>query len=149
MQLGSSSSTSQVASHVVRFEVAGVPPRDMVEGQWRPDERSSLDKDVLECISWGDREEGRADLLPVILKRIARQADNEISIEQAMDLLSDKSLQEILTAGWKRGSFEDIRCLGECQVYLFYKQPRDSEKYIVHTYPTCRCGKGHPGTPGH
>jgi hypothetical protein len=116
-----------VASHVVRFEVAGVPPRDMVEGQWRPDERSSLDKDVLECISWGDREEGRADLLPVILKRIARQADNEISIEQAMDLLSDKSLQEILTAGWKRGSFEDIRCLGECQVYLFYKQPRDSE----------------------
>ena len=144
VQLGSSSSTRQVASHV-RFEVAGVPPRDMAQGQWRPDDRSSLDKDVLECISWGDREEGCADLLPAILKRIARQADNEISIEQAMDLLSDKSLQEILTAGWKRGSFEDIRHLGECHVYLSLEQlrmtcsqPRDSEKYITHTYPTCR-----------
>jgi hypothetical protein len=104
----------------------------------------------------GRPQEGRADLLPVILKRIARQADNKISIEQAMDLLSDKSLQEILTAGWKRGSFEDIRCLGECHVHLSYGQPRmtcflprASEKYIVHTYPTCRCGNGHPGTPGH
>ena len=141
VQLGSSSSTRQVASRV-RFEVAA---RDMAQGQWRPDERSSLDKDVLECISWGDREEGRADLLPVILRRITRQADNEISIEQAMDALSDKSLQEILTAGWKRGSFEDIRRLGECHVYLSLKQlrmtcfqPRDSEKYITHTYPTCR-----------
>jgi hypothetical protein len=91
----------------------------MVAGQWKPSESSSEDETVLECISWGDREEGRASLLPVILRRIARQVQNEISINQAEDLLGgNKWLQETLTACWKRGSFEDVRRLGECYLYL-------------------------------
>ncbi len=80
---------------------------------------------VLECISWGDREEGRADLLPVILRRIACQVDNKISINQAIDILGGNEwLQEIITAGWKRVSFGDVRrrCLGECHPYLHHKQ---------------------------
>ena len=120
VQLGSSSSTSQVARHVGRFGVADNPASTMVG---KPGEFSSLDEKVLECISWGDREEGRADLLPVILRRIARQVDNEVSINQAMNILGDNEwLQEIITAGWKRGSFEDARCLGECHLYLPHKQ---------------------------
>ena len=119
-QLGSSSSTSQVASPIFRFEVAGNPASKMVEDQWQPGERLSLDEEVLECISWGDREEGRAGLLPVILRRIARQAGNEISINEALDLLSDESLQLLgtLTKAWESRSFEHIRCLGECHLYL-------------------------------
>jgi len=123
VQLGSSSSTSQVARHVGRFDVADNPASAMVGNQWKLGESSSLDEKVLECISWGDREEGRADLLPVILRRIACQVDNEISINQAMDLLGgNKWLKETLTAGWKRGSFEDIRCLSECHLYLPHNQ---------------------------
>jgi len=125
VQLGSSSSTSQVARHVGRFDVADNPASVMVGNQGKLGESSSLpvDETVLECISWGDREEGRADLLPVILRRIARQVDNEISINQAMDILGDNEwLQEIITAGWKRGSFEDVRCLSECHLYLPHKQ---------------------------
>jgi hypothetical protein len=52
--------------HVERFGVADDPASTMAGGQWKPGESSSLDEKVLECISWGDREEGRADLLPVI-----------------------------------------------------------------------------------
>jgi len=120
------SSTSQVASPVFRFEVADNTASKMVGGQWQPGERLFLDEEVLECISWGDREEGRTDLLPVILKRIARQAGNEISINEALDLLSNESLQlrETLTEGWVRRSFEHIRCLGECHLYLSHKQSR-------------------------
>jgi len=117
-QLGSSPSTSQVASHVVRLEIADNPAREVITDQQQPGERLSLDEEVLECISWGDREEGRADLLPVILRRISRQADNEISIEKAMNLLSSRSLQNDLTASWESGSFGNIRCLGECHLYL-------------------------------
>jgi len=138
-----SSSTSRVARHVERFSVADNLASTMVGNQWKPGESSSLDEKVLECISWGDREEGRADLLPVILRRIARQVQNEISIDQAMDLLGDnKWLQETITACWKHGSFEDIGCLGECHQYLPHKQPymtcfqpRYSAKYIARIDP--------------
>jgi len=161
VQLGPSSEspTSQVASHVIKFEAADVPASKMVGDRWKPGELSSLDKEVLECISWGDREECRADILPVILRRIARQASNKISIKEAMDLLSNKWLQRTLTACWKRGSFEDIRCLSECRLYLPHKQPRMTcfqlrfyAKHIARSQPTHRCGNGHhvhPGTPGH
>ena len=118
VQLGSSPSTSQVVSHVVRFEVADNPAREVIMDQWQLGQHLSLDEEVLECISWGDREEGRADLLPVILRWISRQADKEISIEKAMDLLSSRSLQNDLTASWESGSFKNIRCLGECHIYL-------------------------------
>ena len=122
------SSTSQVASPVFRFEVADNTASKMVEDQCQPGERLSLDEDVLECISWGDRKEGRADLLPVILRRIARQAGNEISINDALDLLRNETLQlgetgaETLTRAWENRSFEHIRCLGECHLYLPHKQ---------------------------
>jgi len=123
-QLGPSSSTSQVASHVVKFQVADNPTSTMVGAQWKHYELSSSDQEVLECISWGDREEGRADLLPVILRRIARQAGHEMSIEGAMALLREEWLQKILTTGWERGSFDDIRRLGECHLFLPHEQPR-------------------------
>ena len=117
-QLGSSPSTSQVASHIVRFEVADNPAHEVITDQWQLGQHLSLDEKVLECISWGDCEEGRADLLPVILRQISHQADNKISIEKAMDLLSSRLLQNDLTASWKSGSFKNIRCLSECHVYL-------------------------------
>jgi hypothetical protein len=158
VQLGPSSSTSQVASHVVKFQVAHNPSSTMVAGQCKPYELWSADQEVLECISWGDREEGRADLLPVIFRRIARQAGHEISIEQAMAHLRDERLQEILTIGWERGSFDDIRCLGECHQFLPHEQPRmtcfqlrSHAKSVARSQPTLRCGNGHhvhPGTPG-
>ena len=121
-QLGPS--TSQMASHVVSFEAADNPASKIMEDQQQPGERLSLDEEVLECISWGDREEGRADLLPVILGRIARQAGNEISINEALDLLGNESLQLLgtLTKAWESRSFEHIRCLGECHLYLFDHQ---------------------------
>ena len=97
--------TSQVASYVVKFEVAGNPASKMVGGQWKPHELSSSDREVqvLKCISWGDREEGRVDILPVILRCIARQAGHEISTKEAMARLSDQWLQKILTTGWECG----------------------------------------------
>ena len=117
-QLGSSPSTSQVASHIVRFEVADNPTCEVITDQWQLGQHLSLDEEVLECISWGDHKEGHADLLPVILRQISCQADNKISIEKAMDLLSSRSLQNDLTASWESGSFENICCLGECHIYL-------------------------------
>ena len=122
------SCASQVASPVFRFEVADNTASKMVEDQWQLGERLSLDEEVLECISWGDRKEGRADLLPVILRRIARQAGNEISINDALDLLDNETLQlgetgaETLTRAWEHRSFEHIRCLGECHLYLPHKK---------------------------
>jgi len=117
-QLGPS--TSQMASHVVSFEVADNPASKMMEDQQQPGEHLSLDEEALECISWGDCVEARADLLPVILRRIARQAGNKISINDALDLISRESLKlpETLTKAWESRSFEHIRCLGECHLYL-------------------------------
>ena len=159
VQLGQSSSTSQVASHIFDFEVAESPASNMVVGQCNPHELSSSDREVLECISWGDREEGRVDILPVILRRIARQAGHEISIQEAMTRINDPWLQKTLTTGWERGSFNDIRCLGECHLFLPHEQPRVTcfqprfyAKHIARSRPTHRCGNGHtvhPGTPGH
>jgi hypothetical protein len=139
LQLGPSSSTSQ----------ADNLSSTIVGAQWKPYESLSSDQQVLKCISWGDRNEGRADLLPVLLRRIARQAGHEISIKRAMDLLiHDESLQKNLITGWELGSFDDIRRrYGEYHLFIPHEQSRMTcfrlrfyAKYTARSRLTHGCG---------
>lgn len=98
---GPSSPTSQVTGHV-GFSVAENPAREMAVDHWKLGEHLT-----------------RSDILPIILMRISRQTGNEITVKEATKLIvGDERLREMLTAGWERGSFVDIRRLGEYPPFL-------------------------------
>ena len=123
VQLGLSSSDPSTSQMKSRDEsaVPGIHANKMVVDRLTPEEHSAFDQDINGVFPWlSTAHDGQYEVLPSIIRSIALQNDQKMSLGDAEKLLQrNQWLRDSLIACREKGSYRDIRLLGDCLLCTF------------------------------